>query len=128
MVTVSGNLPFVTTYQGGPQLDALGDASRRAIVVELSAGPATVGRLADRLPISRPAVSQHLKVLKSAGLVRDRAEGTRRIYALDREGVHQIRAFLEAFWRDDLQRYADFVQREAGSDRTARTDERDSLD
>lgn len=105
----------MTTYRGAPQLDALGDASRRAIVAELSTGAATVGRLADRLPISRPAVSQHLKVLKAAGLVRDRAEGTRRIYALDHAGVGQIRAFLDAFWRDDLQRFAAFVDREAGA-------------
>lgn len=103
---VSARLPFVQTYRGSRQLDALGDPSRRAIVAILSEGPAPVGILAARLPISRPAVSQHLSVLKAAGLVHDRAEGTRRVYSLDDAGLDEIRAFLAAFWRDDLRRFA----------------------
>ncbi len=72
----------------------------------LSEGPAPVGILAARLPISRPAVSQHLRVLKGAGLVRYRAEGTRRVYSLDDAGIDEIRAFLARFWQDDLRRFA----------------------
>lgn len=97
------------TYQGGLQFDALGDPSRRSIVALLSEAPAAVGALAERLPISRPAVSQHLSVLKAAGLVRDRAEGTRRVYSLDDTGLGEIRAFLAAFWHDDLHRFAQHV-------------------
>jgi DNA-binding transcriptional ArsR family regulator len=96
----------VQTYRGSRQLDALGDPSRRAIVAILSEGPAPVGVLAARLPISRPAVSQHLAVLKGAGLVRDRAEGTRRVYSLDGAGLDEIRAFLAAFWQADLHRFS----------------------
>src|SRR5688500_10362752 len=107
---VSRNLPFVGTYRtmarradagpgpgrgagrGEQQLDALGDARRRDIVALLADGALSVGELADRLPISRPAVSQHLKVLKEAGLVRDHAEGTRRLYGLDPSGPADVRA------------------------------------
>lgn len=97
------------------QLDALGDASRRTIVALLSSeGPLSVSRLAERLPISRPAVSQHLRVLKSAGLVLDTAEGTRRIYALDSTGLEDLRAYFSAFWREDLDGFADFVSAASG--------------
>src|SRR3569832_2468205 len=77
---VSGNLPLVVAYQSDLQLDALGDRTRRAIFERLARGPLSVAELARGLPVSRPAVSQHLKVLKSARLVTDRAEGTRRVY------------------------------------------------
>ncbi|MDN5854402.1 MAG: metalloregulator ArsR/SmtB family transcription factor [Actinomycetia bacterium] len=98
------------TYQGESQLDALGDPSRRAIVALLSSeGPSSVGLLAARLPISRPAVSQHLRVLKNANLVADRPDGTRRIYALDDTGLADLHAFIDAFWRSDLDRFARFV-------------------
>lgn len=100
------------TYQGEPQLDALGDPSRRAIVALLAQAPAAVGQLAAGLPISRPAVSQHLRVLKDAGLVRDVAVGTRRVYELDATGVEQVRGFLDRFWHDDLERYAAFVEQQ----------------
>ena len=73
------------TYQDG--LAAIGDPTRRAIFELLAEGPTPVGELAARLPVSRPAVSQHLRVLKAAGLVSDRAAGTRRVYRLDRDGV-----------------------------------------
>ncbi len=79
-------------------LTALGDPTRRAIFERLAEGPRAVGELADGLPVSRPAVSQHLKVLKDAGLVCDRAAGNRRIYQLDPEGVGAVRAYLDQFW------------------------------
>ena len=81
-------------------LAALGDATRRAIVGLLRSGPRSVGRLARSLPVSRPAVSQHLKVLSEAGLVSASAEGNRRIYALSPEGIASLRAELDALWED----------------------------
>ena len=79
-------------------LDALGDPTRREIFERVGLHPAAVGELASELPVSRPAVSQHLKVLKEAGLVTDRAVGTRRIYQLNPEGVGALRAYLDEFW------------------------------
>ena len=79
-------------------LTALGDPTRRAIFERLGERPRAVGELADELPVSRPAVSQHLKVLKDAGLVIDRQTGTRRIYQLDPDGVEAMRAYLDRFW------------------------------
>lgn len=72
----------------------------------------SVGELAERLPVTRPAVSQHLKVLKAAALVRDRAEGTRRIYSIDPAGLGQIRQWLDRFWDRALAAYAEAVERE----------------
>ena len=92
----------MTTNAAADALAALGDPTRRAIFERLAAGPSPVGRLAERLPVSRPAVSQHLKVLKAAGLVTDRAEGTRRLYAVDPGGVAALRAYLDQFWNDAL--------------------------
>jgi len=87
----------VDTYlQAG--LDALGDATRMAIFQKLSGGPIAVNELARMLPVSRPAVSQHLKVLKDAGLVMDTKAGTRRLYQLDPEGVAQLRAHFDEMW------------------------------
>ncbi len=83
-------------------LTALGDPTRRAIFERLAERPSAVGELAEALPVSRPAVSQHLKVLKEAGLVCDRAEGTRRIYQLDPAGVDALRAYLDTFWKRSL--------------------------
>jgi len=83
-------------------LEALGDSTRRAIVELLTAGPLPVGELARRLPVSRPAVSQHLKVLKDAGLVVDHADGTRRLYQLDRNGAEQLHAWLDQVWTTAL--------------------------
>lgn len=108
----------MNTYQGALQLDALGDGSRREILALLSTGSASVGELADRLPISRPAVSQHLRVLEGAGLVQHRASGTRHLYSLDDSGVSEIRAFLAAFWRRDLEEFAAFVHDRPGDDLT----------
>lgn len=81
----------------------LGDPTRRTIVERLTARPSSVSELADELPVSRPAVSQHLKLLKLAGLVRDRAEGTRRIYEVDAERLEQFRRELDTFWGTTLQ-------------------------
>ncbi|HEY3183166.1 MAG TPA: metalloregulator ArsR/SmtB family transcription factor [Gaiellaceae bacterium] len=82
----------------GTAMDALGDATRRAIFDRLRAGPTSVGELAEGLPVSRPAVSQHLRVLKEAGLVSERREGTRRIYALAPRGIAELRAYFDEFW------------------------------
>jgi DNA-binding transcriptional ArsR family regulator len=87
----------VQTYQQA-QLDALGDATRRAIVARLLDGPMPVGELARGFPVSRPAISQHLRVLKEAKLVTDRPEGTRRLYELDSAGFDSLREYLDQFW------------------------------
>jgi DNA-binding transcriptional ArsR family regulator len=91
----------VSTYQADA-LTALGDPTRRAIFERLAAQPMAVGELASELPVSRPAVSQHLKVLKDARLVVDRREGTRRIYQLDSEGLRDLRGYLDHFWDQAL--------------------------
>jgi DNA-binding transcriptional ArsR family regulator len=92
----------VATYQAGRQLEALGDPTRRAIFERLAGGPLAVVEIARPLPVSRPAVSQHLKVLKEVGLVTDRAEGTRRLYAVDRAGLAAVREYFDRFWDDAL--------------------------
>jgi DNA-binding transcriptional ArsR family regulator len=104
---VSGSLPFVMANVSA-MLTALGDPTRQAIFERLSHGPLAVGQLAGALPVSRPAVSQHLRVLKDVGLVFDRQEGTRRLYQVDPEGLAQLRAHLDSFWERSL---AAFVQR-----------------
>lgn len=81
---------------------ALADPTRRQLFERLRSGPRAVGELARGMPISRPAVSQHLAVLKSAGLVRDTAQGTRRVYEIDPEGLGAIRAWLDELWTDAL--------------------------
>jgi DNA-binding transcriptional ArsR family regulator len=91
----------VNSYQSR-ELDALGDATRRAILARLLKGPASVGRLSEAFPISRPAVSQHLKILKDARLVMDKTEGTRRVYQLHREGFDSVRAYFDQFWTSAL--------------------------
>jgi DNA-binding transcriptional ArsR family regulator len=91
----------VTTYRTDG-LSALGDPTRRTVFERLAEGPRAVGELARGLPVSRPAVSQHLKVLKDAGLVLDRRDGNRRIYQLDPDGVGALRAYLDRFWNDAL--------------------------
>ncbi len=91
----------MNTYQDF-QLDALGDATRRAILARLVAGPMPVGRLAREFPVSRPAISQHLRVLKDAGLVVDQPEGNRRIYRLNPDGFDSLRAHFDRFWTQAL--------------------------
>jgi DNA-binding transcriptional ArsR family regulator len=85
--------------------EALADPNRRAIAELLGAGERSVQELADSMPISRPAVSRHLRLLKSAGLVTDRAEGTRRLYRLHDEGIEAVRAYLEQVWGDAATRF-----------------------
>jgi DNA-binding transcriptional ArsR family regulator len=91
-------------------MDALGDPTRRAIFERLAKGPMAVGEIAKDLPVSRPAVSQHLKVLKQAGLVTDRADGTRRLYQLDPKGVAQLRDYFDAFWMHALAAFKEAVE------------------
>jgi DNA-binding transcriptional ArsR family regulator len=89
----------------GDPFDALGDPHRRALVELLRSGDRSVRELADELPISRPAVSRHLRVLKEAGLVIDRAEGTRRLYRLHDEGIDAVRAYVMEVWGNAAARY-----------------------
>ena len=98
----------------GDPFAALGDEHRRSIVRLLRDGERSVGELADELPISRPAVSRHLRLLKEAGLVNDRASGTQRFYRLEHEGVDAVRAFLEEMWGDALRRFKLFAENTTG--------------
>ncbi len=93
-------------------LGALGDPTRRAIFELLATGPRAVGELAKELPVSRPAVSQHLKVLKEAALVTDSAVGTRRLYRVDPRGVHALRDYLDQLWDNALTAFAAAVEEE----------------
>lgn len=93
---------------------ALADPTRRRIFERLSKGPQPVGKLAEGLPISRPAVSQHLAALKAAGLVTDQAEGARRVYRIDPRGLAAIRIWLDQFWTEALDNYAVEVERQSG--------------
>ncbi|MDE3239808.1 MAG: winged helix-turn-helix transcriptional regulator [Paracoccaceae bacterium] len=94
-------------------LGALGDPSRRAIFEHLTTREATVTDIADRLPITRSAVSQHLRVLKEAGLVTDHAEGRNRIYRIDPRGIGAMRAWLDTQWKDSLDAFRAFADRTA---------------
>jgi DNA-binding transcriptional ArsR family regulator len=91
----------VNTYTNA-QLDALGDPTRRAIIDRLLRGPVSVGRLAEEFPVSRPAISQHLRVLKQANLVTDQAAGTRRVYQLNPQGFESLREYFDQFWSSAL--------------------------
>lgn len=91
---------------------ALADPTRREIFERLREGPRSVAELAEGLPVSRPAVSQHLKVLKDAALVRDRAEGTRRVYRIDPAGLGALRAMLDRYWNDAMASFAAAAERE----------------
>jgi DNA-binding transcriptional ArsR family regulator len=101
----------VKTYRADGQLAALGDPTRRAIFERLVEQPRAVGELAGEVPVSRPAVSQHLKVLKEAGLVVDRPAGNRRIYQVDPDGVDALRAQLDGFWTKALAAYKAAAER-----------------
>jgi DNA-binding transcriptional ArsR family regulator len=92
-------------------LGALGDPTRREIFELIAAHPSAVGELAARLPVSRPAVSQHLKVLKEAGLVLDQRDGNRRIYQLDPQGLAELRDYLDRFWSTALTSFKTIVER-----------------
>ena len=93
-------------------MDALGDPTRRAIFERLRSEPLSVGEIADGLPVSRPAVSQHLRVLKEAGLVTERRNGTRRLYRLDPDGVGELRDYFDDFWTDALAAFKAEAERE----------------
>jgi DNA-binding transcriptional ArsR family regulator len=101
----------VKAYQSNG-IQALGDPTRRAIFELLADGPRPVGEIADELPVTRPAVSQHLKVLKDVGLVIDRQQGTRRLYQLDPEGVGALRAYLDQFWDRALASFKQTIEQE----------------
>ncbi len=108
-------------HLSGDPFGALGDPNRRAIVELLAAGDRSVSELAGELPISRPAVSRHLRLLKEAGLVADRAEGTRRLYRLDDEGIAAVRGYLEQVWGEAAARFrlvAENTSERGGQDRS----------
>jgi DNA-binding transcriptional ArsR family regulator len=109
----------VDTYlQAG--LDALGDATRMAIFQKLSGGPIAVNEIASMLPVSRPAVSQHLRVLKEAGLVMDTRAGTRRLYQLNPEGVARLRAHFDQMWTNALSAFKTAVEKPTPGEKHAR--------
>jgi DNA-binding transcriptional ArsR family regulator len=95
-------------------LDALGDPTRRRVLAILRGGAKPVGEIASRMPVSRPAVSQHLRVLKEAGLVRGRREGARRMYAVDPGGLAALRAYLEQFWGTPLAAFKESAEKQGG--------------
>jgi DNA-binding transcriptional ArsR family regulator len=101
----------VNPYQG-LQLDALGDPTRRAILERLLNGPLSVQKIADGLPVSRPAISQHLRILKAANLVMDRPQGNRRVYQIHPEGFETLREYFEQFWRLALDAFKKKVEEE----------------
>ena len=102
----------MNTYQE-QQLDALGDPTRRAILARLMDGALPVGELARDFPVSRPAISQHLRILKQANLVTDRAAGNRRLYQLNPEGFDSLREYFEQFWGEALQAFRRKVETQA---------------
>jgi DNA-binding transcriptional ArsR family regulator len=122
---VSANLPLVITYEVDPWT-ALGDGTRRAIFERLAERPSAVGELALHLPVSRPAVSQHLRVLKDAGLVNDRAEGTRRVYAVNQEGLRVLRADLDRFWTHALAAFKAAAEKTTKEERQKRRETKKS--
>ena len=93
-------------------MDALGDATRREIMERLRGGPRPAGEIAAGLPVSRPAVSQHLRVLKEAGLVTERRDGTRRIYRIEPKGLADLRAYVDSFWEQALAGYRAAAEKE----------------
>jgi DNA-binding transcriptional ArsR family regulator len=98
-------------------LDALGDPTRRSVFERLRGGARSVGELAEGMAVSRPAVSQHLRVLKAAQLVVDRAAGTRRLYAVDTRGLKAVSEWLEDFWDDALARFKEAAEEEAAKEK-----------
>lgn len=97
-------------------LAALADPTRRSVFETLRAGPRSVGDLAHGLPVSRPAVSQHLRVLKDAGLVRERRQGTRNFYSVDGDGLADVRAYFEGFWDEALAAFKAAAEQEGDED------------
>ncbi len=99
---------MLTVYE--TQLDALGDGTRRAILDRLLRGPSSVGKLAAGFPISRPAISQHLQILKAASLVTDQVSGTRHVYQLNPQGFESLRAYFDQFWASALIAFQEKVE------------------
>ena len=93
-------------------LECLSDSTRRRVFERLRSGPKSVGTLARGLPVSRPAVSQHLRALKEAGLVADKPDGARRIYYIDPHGLGELRRWLDGFWDEALAAFKDEIERE----------------
>jgi DNA-binding transcriptional ArsR family regulator len=117
------NLPFVETYEA--VLEALGDRTRRRIVDVLRrSGPSSVAELAARLPVSRPAVSQHLTVLLRSRLVTYEESGTRNVYRLDPTGMGDLRAWMDGFWQEALGSYAEAARKDAASGRSKQHDDK----
>ena len=98
-------------------LDALGDPTRRSVLKRLRGGARSVGEIAEGMDVSRPAVSQHLKILKAARLVTDRAEGTRRLYAVNMRGVEVLRSWLDGFWDEALLAFKETAERQTVKER-----------
>jgi DNA-binding transcriptional ArsR family regulator len=116
--TVSQDEP--SGWTDADRLDAVGEATRRAILDLLRARPSSVAELARQLPVSRPAVSQHLRVLKDAGMVRVEARGTQRIYSLDPEGTRQLHRYVTSLWDAALANFDQSATRSATSSKAAR--------
>ena len=111
------------TYEE-PALDALGDRTRRTILKRLLRGGRSVAEIADGLAVSRPAVSQHLKILRAARLVNVHPEGTRRVYAIDTRGIESVRKWLDQFWGETLIAFKDAAELEAAKQASGPQDER----
>jgi DNA-binding transcriptional ArsR family regulator len=103
----------VKPYEG--MFEALGDPTRRAVFELLADGPHPVGELARRLPVSRPAVSQHLRVLRDAGLVADHPEGTRRVYSVNPDALEELRGYVEGFWQRALVSFKQHAEQETAN-------------
>src|SRR2546430_4207047 len=97
---------------GDTAMQALGDPTRRAVFGQLRSGPCSVGEIARTMPVSRPAVSQHLRVLKGAGLVTDEQQGTRRLYRIEADGLAELRAWFDSFWDTALAEFKAVAERE----------------
>jgi DNA-binding transcriptional ArsR family regulator len=106
----------VVTYE--TVLDSLADATRREVLNLVRHKPSSVQEIADQLPISRPAVSQHLKILKDAGIVTARPVGTRRVYTVTTDGFEVLRQWLDVVWRDALSSFASFVESEVADNKS----------
>lgn len=107
----------------GEAISALADPTRRAVFERLRGGPRPVGEIARGLPVSRPAVSQHLQVLHAAGLVRQRREGTRNYYSVDGDGLAELRSYIEGFWEEALDAFKAAAERDERGDRGESADE-----
>jgi DNA-binding transcriptional ArsR family regulator len=111
---------MVAYAQAERVFDALGDPTRRAVFLRLRGRARSVGELAEGLDVTRSAVSQHLKVLKEARLVTARAEGTRRLYAVDQRGIETVRDWLDGFWDETLAAFKEAAEREAAKERKSK--------